>query len=83
MDKDCTLRSFDNGKIGDDGTLRPVHIDEYFQALNTDESANTPTQYVKKAMFHSEHGAPVAKLFATQNYSSTNWLGLNLKQLIF
>lgn len=70
MDKDCTLRSFDKGKIGDDGALRPIHIDEYFQAINSDEAANVPAQYMRTALFHSVHGAPVAKLFATQNYSS-------------
>lgn len=40
MDTDCTLRSFDKGKIGDGGKIRPIHIDEYFQALDIDPVRN-------------------------------------------
>lgn len=40
MDTDCTLRSFDKGKISDDGKIRPIHIDDYFEALDTDPAHN-------------------------------------------
>ncbi len=42
MDPYCTIRSFDNGKIKDDGTIREIHIDDYFKYLDRSESANNP-----------------------------------------
>jgi mannose-6-phosphate isomerase class I len=41
MDDFCTLRSFDQGKIKDDGTIRTIHIDDYFQFLDVTEEHNT------------------------------------------
>jgi mannose-6-phosphate isomerase class I len=40
MDENCTIRSFDQGKIKDDGTIREIHIDDYFQFLDSSEDAN-------------------------------------------
>ncbi len=34
-DEYCTIRSFDQGKIKDDGTLREIHIEDYFHFLDT------------------------------------------------
>lgn len=47
MDEDCTLRSFDKGKIGDDGLVRPVHIDDYFAALDNDPDHNALDSLVR------------------------------------
>lgn len=41
MDDFCTLRSFDQGKIKDDGTIRTIHIDDYFKFLDVSEEHNT------------------------------------------
>ncbi len=49
MDNECTLRSFDKGKIGDDGKIRPIHIDDYFSALDTDPAKNEPQALVDSA----------------------------------
>lgn len=43
MDPECTLRSFDQGKIMDDGSIRTIHIEDYFRHLDTDEKKNTLT----------------------------------------
>ncbi len=49
MDNDCTLRSFDKGKIGEDGSIRPIHVDDYFQALDTDSKHNDPKALVRQS----------------------------------
>lgn len=40
MDPVSTVRSFDQGKIKSDGSIRTIAIDDYFQSLDTDESRN-------------------------------------------
>ncbi len=39
-DDEATIRSFDQGKFKEDGDIRPIHINDYFQFLDTSESAN-------------------------------------------
>ena len=41
MDPVCTIRSFDQGKFKEDGTIREIHIDDYFKYIDTDEKRNT------------------------------------------
>lgn len=57
MDPECTLRSFDQGKIMDDGSIRTIHIDDYFRHLDTDEKKNTLTLSAGKdgILFNSPH----------------------------
>ncbi len=71
MDKECTLRSFDKGKIGDDGSLRPVHVDDYFTALDTNEARNDPNAYMRLPMMHGDTGVDVASLFDSLHYKSS------------
>lgn len=40
MDPAATIRSFDQGKIKDDGTVRDLNIDDYFKYLDTDPTHN-------------------------------------------
>ena len=40
MDPASTIRSFDKGKIKDDGTIRKIHIEDYFKYLDTDPNHN-------------------------------------------
>ncbi|PWU23686.1 hypothetical protein C5B42_02130 [Candidatus Cerribacteria bacterium 'Amazon FNV 2010 28 9'] len=70
MDNECTLRSFDKGKIGDDGSLRPIHINEYFQALDIDEVHNDPMMYMKKSIVVPSDGIEKIPLFETLHYSA-------------
>lgn len=44
MDPDCTIRSFDQGKIKDSGDIREIHIDDYFAAIDTDPDHNDIAQ---------------------------------------
>lgn len=41
MDPVCTIRSFDQGKFKDDGTIREIHVDDYFKYIDLDEKKNT------------------------------------------
>lgn len=40
MDEFCTIRSFDQGKIKEDGDIREIHIDDYFTFLDVSEEMN-------------------------------------------
>lgn len=71
MDKDCTLRSFDKGKISDDGSLRPIHIDDYFSALDIDEQRNDPARYMRNPVMHSDKGCETGILFDSLHYKSS------------
>ncbi|HSW89333.1 MAG TPA: hypothetical protein VLH19_00495 [Patescibacteria group bacterium] len=71
MDKDCTLRSFDKGKIADDGTIRPIHIDDYFAALDAETTHNDPATLVRKMEEISSGGLEKARLFNSLYYKSS------------
>ncbi len=40
MDPFCTIRSFDQGKMKEDGSVRELHINDYFEFLDTDPEHN-------------------------------------------
>lgn len=40
MDPLCTIRSFDQGKFKADGSIRRIHIDDYFEYIDTDPEHN-------------------------------------------
>jgi mannose-6-phosphate isomerase class I len=68
-DDRCTLRSFDQGKMKDDGSVRTVTIAEYFEALITDPNQNDPTQLVKNIA--REGNNPAKTVFSTTHYTVT------------
>lgn len=41
MDPVCTIRAFDQGKMKEDGTIREIHIEDYFKYIDLDEKRNT------------------------------------------
>lgn len=47
-DEESTLRSFDQGKLKDDGSVRKLTIDEYFTYIDTSDSANDITKALTK-----------------------------------
>jgi mannose-6-phosphate isomerase class I len=47
-DDSSTLRSFDQGKLKNDGNIRPLQIDDYFTYLDTHETANDPNVLIQK-----------------------------------
>jgi len=46
MDPQCTIRSFDQGKFKDDGTIREIHIQDYFDNIDTDSVVNDPSHAI-------------------------------------
>lgn len=60
-DDDCTLRSFDQGKFKDDGSIRPITIEDYFAFLDPDPSRNA----VENAILKPSKD----RLLKTKNYS--------------
>lgn len=60
-DDEATIRSFDQGKIKDDGTVRDMTISDYFEHLDTDPEHNT-LKYVTR---HADG----EKLLRTRFYS--------------
>ncbi|MBI3620413.1 hypothetical protein HY214_04720 [Candidatus Roizmanbacteria bacterium] len=61
MDPVCTIRSFDQGKFKDDGTIRSINILDYFRYLDTDPEHNDIRTLLR---------APQGKrLLTTKNYS--------------
>lgn len=43
MDPVCTIRSFDQGKIKEDGSIRELHIDDFFRYIDSDPRRNDIT----------------------------------------
>ena len=46
-DDDATIRSFDQGKIKDDGTIRSLNIEDYFLAIDKDLIKNSLNYHLK------------------------------------
>jgi mannose-6-phosphate isomerase class I len=61
MDPVCTIRSFDQGKIKSDGTVREIQIEDYFTYLDTTPEHNDINNLIKKQTGR--------KLLSTDNYS--------------
>ncbi len=59
-----TLRSFDQGKMKDDGSIRPLTINEYFTALDVTVDNNTPANLMNS----TETGSDERSLFDTPYY---------------
>ncbi len=50
LDDEATIRSFDKGKMTQDGTTRPLQIDEYFQFIDRTPRANDPNTYIRNTL---------------------------------
>jgi mannose-6-phosphate isomerase class I len=60
MDPICTIRGFDQGKFKSDGSIREIHIDDYFKYIDTDPAHND----IEK-LFQKQSGN---RLLTTSNY---------------
>lgn len=68
-DPDCTIRSFDRGKIKDDGSIRPLNIEDYFAYIDRSEEANNPeTHLTVRKIVKKTSSYTVRQIFTTQNY---------------
>lgn len=70
MDDVGTMRSFDRGKIGTDGTLREVHIDDYFKHIDRSPEINDPAMHKRQPKpLTSGEGFTLVSLLQTRYYS--------------
>jgi len=75
-DPDCTIRGFDKGKIKNDGSIRSVHIKDYFKYLNRTPEYNQPEQHFTKGKIIKHTSTLTCKsIFVTDYYT--------LQELIF
>lgn len=68
-DERSTMRSFDQGNIKPNGDVRPLHIEDYFQALNPSPEANQPFSLIKQPQGNTQEGVRIAQLFDTAYYT--------------
>ena len=58
-DDESTIRAFDKGKMQPDGTLRTMHIEDYFSYIDTDPEHNDLSLAMKKregqSLLHTSH----------------------------
>lgn len=58
-DDASTVRSFDQGKIKDDGSIRDLQINDYFSYVDSDQIRNDPTQLIQSkqgdVLFHTPY----------------------------
>lgn len=67
-DERSTMRSFDQGNIKDSGDVRPVHIEDYFQALKTSPVDNHPSALVSQPQGHTEGPVRLTAVCETPYY---------------
>lgn len=70
FDPVSTIRSFDKGKIKSDGSIRKIHINDYFKYIDRSPRANEPNTHFRsgRALMRLS-GAPVKQIFKTPDYS--------------
>ncbi len=85
-DDDTTIRSFDQGKLKEDGSIRAIHIDDYFRYLDVGDSRNDPEHafmYPKGTMLLSTpyYSLDLLEIFGNQTVSlRTSFQHLFLKE---
>lgn len=78
MDDVSSIRSFDKGKMGKDGSLRPLQIDDYFALADRSVSANDPQTHMRKSIKIQKTDAYVhERLLESKYYSMDKVMMLN------
>ncbi|HNT29501.1 MAG TPA: hypothetical protein PKL83_00940 [bacterium] len=68
-DERSTMRSFDKGKIRDDGTIRAVQVTDYFTHLDSSPAANDLSILVREPERVPSSTGQADLLFATRQYA--------------
>lgn len=68
-DPSSTIRSFDKGKIKEDGSIRTLQIDDYFAYVDRSEVANNPETHMREPerLYSDEHHT-VSSVFDSDYY---------------
>ncbi|HEY3329171.1 MAG TPA: hypothetical protein VGK19_04045 [Capsulimonadaceae bacterium] len=56
QDAYCSMRGFDKGKLLDDGSLRPTHVEDYLATIINDDRHNDLAQHIQKPRLVSDDG---------------------------
>lgn len=65
-DEVSTIRAFDKGKIKDDGSIRDLHLDDYFQFIDRSSGANSPSVARRQPiLLEKSSGGEVTRLLGT------------------
>lgn len=69
MDRISTFRSFDKGKMGRDGSVRQIHIKDYFDAIDRSDELNDPAGHIVTPQLKTETPAyKLEHLLDTRHY---------------
>lgn len=69
LDKISTFRNFDKGKMGRDGSVRQIHIKDYFAAIDRTPEANNPQNHiVAPTLKHRSDSYTLEHLLDSQHY---------------
>lgn len=69
MDPVSSIRSFDKGKIKDDGTIRDVHIDSYFKLIDRSTETNDPANHkIKPKVLFEDTNIRIESLLRSKTY---------------
>ena len=70
FDDISTIRNFDKGKIKEDGSIRQLHIDDYFTYIDRSDEANNPENHtVHTKVVRQDTTSIVKQIFLTPRYS--------------
>ena len=70
-DDKCSMRGFDKGKILDDGSPRPTHVQDYLATIIQDPAHNQISQHVRKPLVVEEAGgAKTENIFRTAHFNT-------------
>ena len=69
-DEDSTIRAFDKGKFKDDGSIRNIHIEDYFQLIDRSPEANNPdVARHQSILLEKSSGGQVIQLLKTPPFA--------------
>ncbi len=69
-DQESTIRSFDKGKIKDDGSIRELQIKDYFKHVDRSARANSPrTHLIKTTYLKKTKNFSIQQIFKSKKYS--------------
>lgn len=76
MDDVSTIRNFDKGKIGKDGSLRPLHIEDYFALIDRSIEANTPETHMRPPQIVTKSSKYTLERLMQTRYYTTDKLSI-------
>lgn len=83
MDDISTFRNFDKGEMGVDGSVRQLHIDNYFEFIDRSEEANDPASHIASSRLLNESNAHKLELLLESAFYNMDRLTIAHKDDIY